>query len=82
MSTLLNRFVRLVEAQQRIREIHVHIQRQRQLIHEFERKGGDIISAQIVLDSFLLSQMLLKRDATHIRKEIESELGRPISLRL
>jgi hypothetical protein len=82
MSTLLDRFVKLVEARERIEETTALIQRQRKLIQELGQLGHDSISAQIVLDSLLISQLLLKREAAQAREKIEAELGRPISLRL
>ncbi len=82
MSTLLDRFVKLVEARERIEETTALIQRQRKLIQELDQLGHDAVSAQIVLDSLLISQLLLKREAAHAREKIEAELGRPISFRL
>jgi hypothetical protein len=82
MSMLLDRFVKLVEARQRIEELTALIQRQRRLIQEMGDNGHDAMSAQIVLDSLLISQLLLKRDAAQVREKIEAELGRQINFRL
>jgi hypothetical protein len=52
----------LPEVERRVAEIHSLIERQRQLIEDLERGGGDITSAQIVFDSLGISLYLHLQD--------------------
>jgi hypothetical protein len=45
----------LIEAEWRVAESLVLIDRQRQLIEQLEDEGSDVASAQVVLDSLLVS---------------------------
>jgi hypothetical protein len=57
----------LLEAVRRVAEIHALIERQRQLIEELGYEGHDITSAQIVLDSLLVSLSLHLQDRHRLR---------------
>jgi hypothetical protein len=57
----------LLEAGRRVAEIHALIERQRQLIEELGYEGHDITSAQIVLDSLLVSLSLHLQDRHRLR---------------
>jgi hypothetical protein len=61
----------LAEAERRLLEISVLIERQRQLIKELELDGHDLTSAQIVLDSLLISRSLYVQARYRVRCYVE-----------
>ena len=67
---LLDRMVELAMIQQRIEESAALIERQREVVLKSDHNGDDTISAQIVLDSLVLSHSLLEEDLTRLRRKI------------
>ena len=57
----------LAAAERRIIESRARIERQRRLIQELEFRGHDTTSAQIVLDSWLISLSLHVKDRHRVR---------------
>jgi hypothetical protein len=57
----------LAEAERRVPEINVLIDRQRQLIDELEQRGVDHTSAKIVLDSLTVTLSLYVQDRHRLR---------------
>jgi len=67
---LLDRMVEIALMQQRIEESAVLIERQRELVERSTRDGSHPISAQIMLDSLLLSHALLEESLNRLREKI------------
>jgi hypothetical protein len=57
----------LLEAEQRVAEINVLVERQRQLIEDLAYEGHDTTSAQIVFDSLVRSLSLHVQDRHRLR---------------
>jgi hypothetical protein len=57
----------LAVAERRVPEINTHVDHQRQLIERLAREGNDITSAEIMLDSLLLSLFLAAEDRHRLR---------------
>ena len=57
----------LADVQRRVREIHLSIERQRQLIEDLYQVGKNLTSAEIILDSFLISLSLSVQDRYRLR---------------
>jgi hypothetical protein len=57
----------LAEAECRVPEINSLIDHQREFIEELERKGVDLVSAKIVLDSLLVSLSLSVSERHRLR---------------
>ena len=61
------RTAELAEAERRVPEVNVLIDRQRQLIDELEQRGVDHTSAKIVLDSLTVTLSLYVQDRHRLR---------------
>ena len=57
----------LAVAERRVPEINARVDRQRQLIEQLAREGNDITSAEIMLDSLLLSLFLAAEERHRLR---------------
>ena len=57
----------LAVAECRVPEINARVDRQRQLIEQLAREGNDVTSAEIMLDSLLLSLFLAAEERHRLR---------------
>ena len=63
----------LAVAERRVPEINARVDRQRQLIEQLAREGNDITSAEIVLDSLLLSLFLAAEERHRLRAMLNTK---------
>ena len=63
----------LAVAERRVPEINAHVDRQRQLIERLAREGNDITSAEIMLDSLLLSLFLAAEERHRLRAMLNAK---------
>jgi len=66
-------FAELALAEHRVSEINTHVEFQRRLIRQLADAGQDITSAQITLDSLLVSLFLAAEDRHRLRALVRTQ---------